>query len=259
VVGEPAALSATLDAQVESASLLWEVVRGEASLDDPSSASPMLTTAVGETVEVRLTVTLPLDPGPPATTTRSLEIVSVRDLRPRVLIDTNFGAFMLELDGELAPLHTANFLLYVEDGFYDGLLFHRSVCTEDPETEACQPFVLQGGGYRRVDAVLERQEPTREAISSEAGNGLTNGTVYSVSLALSGGNTESGKTEFFINLQDNSFLDEQGFTVFGFVVEGTQIVDAIASMETTHNPVAPGEVSLPVEDVIINRASRVEP
>ncbi len=259
VVGEPVDLSAELAAEAEGAALTWEVVRGTASLEDENSSNPMLTTAAGETVEVLLTVTLPSTGELPVATTRLFEIVSVHDLHPQVLIETNFGDFTLELNGELAPLHTVNFLLYVDEGFYDGLLFHRSACTPNLTTGDCEPFVLQGGGYKRVDGELKEVEPTRDPVPSEADNGLSNTEVYSVSLALTAGDPNSGTTQFFINLADNGFLDGRGFTVFAAVVDGTEVVDAIVAAETTDSPIIPGEVSLPVEDVIIEHVSRVGP
>ena len=259
VMGEPVELSAELASEAADATLTWEVARGTASLEDETSSNPTLTTTAGETVEVLLTVTLPSADTQPVTTTRSFEIVSVFDLHPQVLIETSFGDITVDLDGELAPLHTANFLLYVDEGFYDSLLFHRNVCPDDPETGECQPFVLQGGGYKRVDGELELVEPTRDPVPSEADNGLSNGVVYSISLALTGGQSGSGTTEFFINLADNGFLDDQGFTVFGMVVAGTDVVDAIAAADRTDSPIIPGEVSLPVEDVIMQRVRRVSP
>ena len=259
VVGEPAELSAELTAEAAGATLTWEIARGTASLEDETSSNPTLTTAAGETVEVLLTVTLSSTDTQPVTTTRSFEIVSVFDLHPQVLMETSVGDITMELDGELAPLHTVNFLLYVDDGFYDGLLFHRNVCSDDPETDECQPFVIQGGGYRRVDGELELIEATRDPVPSEADNGLSNDALYSISLALISGQSASGTTEFFINLADNGFLDEQGFTVFGMVVAGTDVVDAIAAADRTDSPIIPGEVSLPVEDVIMQRVSRVSP
>ena len=256
-VGEPAELSAEVAEEVEGAAFEWEVTRGNASLDNETSPDPTLTTSAGETVEVLLTVTL-LSPGDVlVTATRTFEIVSVLDLAPRVLIETNFGDFTLELDGELAPLHTANFLLYVDEGFYDGLLFHRAGCTPNPDTGDCEPFVTQGGGYKWLSGELTAVGATRAAVHSEADNGLSNAELYSVSLALLPGDPDSGTTEFFINLTDNGFLDEQGFTVFGAVVDGFDVVDVIAATETTDNPIIPGEVSLPVEDVIMERVSRL--
>lgn len=259
VVGQPVELSATVAAQIQDATLRWEVARGTASLDGETSTNPTLTTTLGETVEILLTVTLSSSGASPVTTTRSLEIVSVFDPAPQVLIETNLGSFTVELHGEAAPLHTVNFLLHVDDGFYAGLLFHRNACSDDPDTGECEPFVLQGGGYRRVDDEPERLETTRDPVASEADNGLSNATLYSVALALTGGDPDSGTTQFFINLADNSFLDDMSFTVFGMVVEGTDVVDAIVATETVSSPIIPGEVSLPAEDVIIESISRVDP
>jgi cyclophilin family peptidyl-prolyl cis-trans isomerase len=259
VAGEPVELSATVDSELEEVSLLWEVVRGDASFNDPTAANPTLTTTAGETVEVMLTATIPSGAAEPLVTTRRFEIVSVLDLRPRVLIETNFGEMTLELEGELAPLHAANFLQNVDEAFYDGLLFHRNACEPEPESGECRPFVLQGGGFERVDGELEEREPTHDPVPSESDNGLTNGEVYSVAMALRAGAPDSGATEFFINMKDNSFLDDQGFTVFGMIVEGIEVLDAIVAVETTDSPIVPGEQSLPVEDAIMEHVTRVGP
>jgi len=258
VVGVPVLLSATLGTQSAAATLLWEVTFGDALLSDSSSANPTLTSNGPGTIRLRLTTTIPSTPGAPMTIKRDFEIASVVDLTPQVLIETNFGNFTIELDGAAAPLHTANFLLYVDDGFYAGTLFHRSACTSDAVTGGCNPFVLQGGGYKRVNGALEAVAVTRDPVPSEADNGLSNGVLYSVALALKGGNPDSGTTQFFINLSEkNSFLDAQGFTVFGKVVEGTNVVDDIAAMATIASPIIPGEVSLPAQDVIMERVTRV--
>jgi peptidyl-prolyl cis-trans isomerase A (cyclophilin A) len=122
-----------------------------------------------------------------------------------------------------------------------------------------EPFVLQGGGFKRIDGDLEAVETPRDPVPSEADNGLSNSAVYSVALALAGGDADSGTTQFFINLKDNSHLDEQDFTVFGIVVDGLDVVDTIVDTERTASPVIPGEVSLPLEDVIMERITRVGP
>ena len=259
-VGEPVVLTVELDDAPAGATVEWRVVQGTASLTDPTSPNPTLTTSTGETVVVRLTTTLPSVDGSPTVATRSFEIASVFDLHPRVRIETNRGEITLELDAEAAPLHAANFLLYVDDGFYEGLLFHRNACSVDAESGECEPFVLQGGAYRRVNEELELRAPTRDPVPSEADNGLSNGVVYSVALALGGGDPDSGTTQFFINLDaDNGFLDEQDFTVYAVVVDGTDVVDAIVAAERTDSPIIFGEMSLPVEDVIIQRIVRVTP
>jgi len=258
VGGEPVTLSATLGTQSEAATLLWEVTFGQASLSNPTSANPILTTEAAGTIKLRLTTTIPSTSGASVTTMNDFEIASVLDLTPQVLIETNFGDITIELDGEAAPLHTANFLLYVDDGFYAGVLFHRMVCTSNVDTGECEPFVLQGGGYKRVDGELKLVSATRDPVPSEADNGLSNGVLYSVALALTGGNPNSGTTQFYFNLnEENSFLDNQGFTVFGRVVDGTNVVDDIAALETIASPILPGEVSLPAQDVIMEHVTRV--
>jgi len=257
VVGEAVTLSASVAA--EGALILWEVTEGTALLDDPQSLTPRLTTALDETVELSLTVTLPGSEGAPAVT-RSFEVVSVSDLSPRVLLETSLGEITLELDGSAAPGHMVNFLLYVDDGFFDGVLFHRVVCTVGEDSETCEPFVIQAGGFERSGGEIIAREPTRDAVTSESDNGLSNGELYSVSMALVGGDPNSGTTQFFVNLDtDNTFLDDQSFTVFAQVVEGLDLVDQIANVETTESSVLGGEQSLPVEDVVLQRASRLIP
>lgn len=256
VIGEPVELSASIAAEAGDVEWEWAVTGGSASIEDPTSPTATLTTTAAETVDVVLTVTLASSGDAPVTTTQSFEVVSIPDLAPRVVIETDAGDITLELDGVRAPRHTANFLLYVDDGFYDGLIFHRNACTPNVVTGTCDPFVLQGGGYLLVDGQPEKVEPTRDAEKSEAPNGLSNSEVYSVALALSFGNRDSGQTEFFINLAENGFLDAQGFTVFAHVIDGTDVVDAIIAGERTDSAIVPGEVSFPVEPVIMHRVRR---
>ena len=257
IVNEPATLSAQVSDDAPEATYLWEVTQGSATFDDPSAAETHLTASVGETVEVRLTVTFAGDAQPAAS--REIELVVVPDLSPRVRIETNLGDFVVELDGENTPRHMVNFLLYVDEGFYDGLLFHRNACTVNEETEECEPFVLQGGGYRREGEELVAVDPTRETIEAENETSASNGELYTVALALRGGNTSSGAAQFFINLdEDNSFLDDSGFTVFARVVEGTDIVDDLAATERVESTIIPGEISLPAEDIVIEQMVRME-
>ncbi len=262
-VGDPAVLVATLDLEGAGASFVWSVLAGDATIAEPTLPNTTITTESAGTVEVQLEVTISVDGAEPTVTTRLFEIESVVELRPRVLVETNFGAFTIELNREAAPRHAENFLAYVDDGFYDGLLFHRLACTDLQAGEVCEPFVLQGGGYMRVADELEMVEPTREPIASEAGDATSNGVLYSVALALSADpltfmtDPDSGTSQFFVNLTDNSFLDEQGFTAFGLIVEGTDVLESIIAMDRTDNPILTGEVSLPVEDVIIESISRI--
>jgi cyclophilin family peptidyl-prolyl cis-trans isomerase len=258
-VGEPATLAVMPDSSIDDPTFSWTVTQGLAALDDAASAEAVLTVQIGETLLVELSVGFVNEAGQSATLLREIEIVAVNSSTPRVLIETNFGDFTLELDTDAALLTVANFLAYVDDGFYDGVVFHRNACTNNPDTNECDPFVLQGGGFVREDDELVPKEPTRDPIPSEADNGRSNGELYSVAMALSGGSTNSAQTQFYINLKNNDFLDAQGFTVFGLVVEGRDVVDGIVAMETTTSPIIPGEVSLPVEDVIMTRVSRVAP
>lgn len=259
IAGQPAGLSAEIASELAEPGILWEVTQGTATLDDPTSATPMLTTLAGGTVRLRLTIT-PAGVTEGGAATREFEVISVFDLHPRVNVQTNFGDFVIELDGEAAPKHMVNFLLYADEGFYDGLLFHRNACTDNPDAGACDPFVLQGGGYHRVNGELILVPPTREPVAKENEKSPSNGTLYSVALALTGGDPNSGTTQFFVNLSaDNAFLDAQGFTVFGQVVEGTNAVDAIVVTPRVESSIISGEVSLPAEDVIIEQVARVNP
>ncbi|MFQ5462372.1 MAG: peptidylprolyl isomerase [Phycisphaerae bacterium] len=263
VVGAPAELVATKTAEVDTVDFRWEITQGEGTIDAADTATATLTAAAAETLRVQLTTMVPTADGDVATGAQSFDVVSVASLAPRVVVATTFGDLTLELDGAAAPLHTANFLQYVDEGFYDGLLFHRNVCEADPETGDCFLSVLQGGGYRRVDGALELKPPTQASVPAESDNGLSNAERLTVALALSGLGPDSGTSQFFINLQDNALLDDQGFTVFARVVEGEAALDAILAIETTEStiipgdPSLPGELSLPIEDVVIQRIMRV--
>lgn len=143
----------------------------------------------------------------------------------RVRMVTSFGDIVLELDPIASPGTTANFFQYVTDGFYDGTVIHRVI----------SGFVIQGGGFvslgEGADPRLLEKEP-RPPVDSEASNGRSN-VRATISMALRGGDPNSGTSQFFINLTDNLNLDNQSFTVFGEVVEGLEsVVDAIAQVQT---------------------------
>ena len=152
--------------------------------------------------------------------------------KPMVLISTSLGDIKLELYEKEAPITVANFLSYVEEGFYDSTIFHRVI----------NNFMVQGGG---ITADM-KQKPTKAPIKNEADNGLKNerGTIAMARTA----DVNSATSQFFINHKDNSFLDhgvrDFGYAVFGKVVEGIEIVDKIAAVKTR-----PGDV--PVETVSI--------
>ncbi|MDD5403541.1 MAG: peptidylprolyl isomerase [Sulfuricella sp.] len=162
-----------------------------------------------------------------------------------VKLQTNFGAITLELDAEKAPQTVANFLQYVNDGFYNDTIFHRVI----------DGFMIQGGGFMADMA----QKATREQIQNEATNGLKN-AAYTIAMARTP-NPHSASSQFFINLADNSFLDHTaqtsqgwGYCVFGRVVEGRDVVDKIAKVKTGSRA---GHQDVPVETVIIESAEVV--
>ncbi|MGH7886165.1 MAG: peptidylprolyl isomerase [Thermodesulfobacteriota bacterium] len=160
-----------------------------------------------------------------------------------VLISTNQGDIKLELDKEKAPVTVENFLSYVNEGFYDGTIFHRVIPN----------FMVQGGGFSED----MNQKPTKSPIKNEADNGLTNGRG---TLAMARTNVvDSATSQFFINLVDNDFLNngarDFGYAVFGKVSEGMDIVDKIAAVKTgTSGPFR----DVPTEAVIINSVKVVE-
>lgn len=158
---------------------------------------------------------------------------------PRVQVVTNLGSFVIELDRARAPLTVENFLQYVNEGHYEGTVFHRVI----------QGFVAQTGGYTE-DFELK---PTTRSVSNESGNGLSN-MRGKVGLARST-DPHSGNAQFYINLADNLDLNPRptrwGYTVFGTVVEGMEVVDEIG-----HRPTgAKGsfERNVPVDTIVIQR------
>ena len=164
---------------------------------------------------------------------------------PHVVVETSLGRIVIGLYEEQAPITTRNFLSYVDSEFYDGTLFHRVIPN----------FMIQGGGFvRNEDGMLQGKLP-RPPIISESDNGLKNlrGTL---TMARSN-DPDSATAQFFVNLVDNQRLDRLGdvnvgYTVFGLVVEGMDVVDAIAAVNTHHEPpLLPQEAPVPDEDVVI--------
>jgi peptidyl-prolyl cis-trans isomerase A (cyclophilin A) len=160
-----------------------------------------------------------------------------------VKFETSLGSFTIELFPKEAPVTVENFLRYVDDGFFDGTIFHRIVPS----------FVIQGGGL----TADFRNKETRAPIQNEAKNGLKN-TRGSLSMARTS-DINSATSQFFVNLADNAFLDhgsrDFGYAVFARVVEGMDVVDKIAKVKTGTRK---GYQDAPLEDVVINSARRVE-
>jgi len=167
------------------------------------------------------------------------------DPLPRVKLTTSQGIIMVELDNTAAPKTVDNFLAYVKDGFYDGVIFHRVIAG----------FMIQGGGF---DADMQRKSP-RPPIPNEADNGLSNrtGTIAMARTA----DPHSASAQFFINVKDNTFLDHRGKTsqgwgycVFGKVVKGMEVVRAIENVPTTSRS---GMRDVPKAPVVIKQATVV--
>lgn len=165
---------------------------------------------------------------------------------PMVLLETSSGDILIELYADKAPATVANFLQYVDDGFYKNTVFHRVI----------KDFMIQGGGY----SVRMEEKPTRAPIANEATNGLKNlrGTVAMARTA----EPHSAAAQFFINTVDNEDLDhteptEEGFgyCVFGEVVEGIEVVDKIQKLKTKPQCI---HTDAPVDMVVITGLSRFE-
>lgn len=159
-----------------------------------------------------------------------------------VKLHTNHGEFTIELDAEKAPETVKNFLDYASSGFYDGTIFHRVI----------DGFMIQGGGFEPG----LKQKPTKAPIQNEAANGLKNDN-YTVAMARTS-NPQSATAQFFINVKDNDFLNYTapnaqgyGYCVFGKIVEGKDVIDAIRKVKTGSRS---GYQDVPVEDVIITKA-----
>ena len=160
----------------------------------------------------------------------------------QVELHTSAGLIRLELDAERAPKTVANFVQYVKDGQYDGVVFHRVI----------KGFMIQGGG---MDAAM-KEKPTRGPIPNEANNGLKN-DKYTVAMARTS-DPHSASAQFFINAADNGFLNHSsptpsgwGYAVFGKVVAGTEVVDAIEKVRTDRKGF---HDDVPLEAVVIERA-----
>lgn len=173
---------------------------------------------------------------------------------PHIEVVTTEGSFKLELDANAAPLTVAHFLKLVDSGFYDGTVFHRII----------PGFMAQGGGYTPGFKLKE----TGETVANESGNGLSNlrGTI---AMARTG-DPHSANSQFFINVANNvgqdlnspnldpvkdSIRGSWGYTVFGYVIEGMEVVDAIVN--ATSAPNGPGGAPAPVVPIVIKKMSRV--
>lgn len=154
-----------------------------------------------------------------------------------ITLSTNLGNIVLELDAEKAPVTVENFLSYAKKGYYNGTIFHRVI----------DGFMIQGGGF---DSSM-KQKPTEKPIKNEANNGLKN-NKYTIAMARTS-IPDSATSQFFINVNNNDFLnypgqDGWGYCVFGKVTEGTDVVDKIQKVATGNSG---GHQDVPREAVTI--------
>ena len=161
-----------------------------------------------------------------------------------VKLHTNHGAITLQLDAEKAPNTVKNFLDYVNSGFYNNTIFHRVI----------DGFMIQGGGFEPG----MKEKSTRGPIKNEAANGLSN-DAYTIAMARTS-DPHSATAQFFINVKNNGFLDHPGqdgwgYCVFGKVVAGTDVVDAIRKVSTGFRG---GHQDVPEKDVVITKAEVVQ-
>lgn len=169
---------------------------------------------------------------------------TTKDKKTMVKLHTNHGIITLQLDAEKAPNTVKNFLGYVNSGFYSNTIFHRVIGN----------FMIQGGGFEPG----MKQKAVNAPIKNEAANGLKN-DIYTIAMARTG-DPHSATAQFFINVKDNGFLnypgqDGWGYCVFGKVVEGKEVVDAIRNVKTGNRS---GFQDVPLEDVIITKAEVVK-
>jgi peptidyl-prolyl cis-trans isomerase A (cyclophilin A) len=160
---------------------------------------------------------------------------------PRVKFETSMGDIVVELDRRKAPITTNNFLRYVDKRSYEETLFHRII----PD------YVVQGGGY----TVDFESKPSFPEIYNESGNGLKN-DLYTIAMARYNG-PHSATRQFFFNLNDNDNLNpgkDWGYTVFGMVVEGYEVLDAMGQVETEYKALM-GLADVPIEPVILHKVT----
>lgn len=182
---------------------------------------------------------------PPSTSTPKQGVTSM-STNPRVKMTTSLGDIVITLDAVKAPKTVANFLAYVNDGFYNGTVFHRVI----------DGFMVQGGGFETG----LKQKPTKANVENEANNGLKN-NKYTLAMARTS-DPHSATAQFFINIANNDFLNHTaptaqgwGYAVFGEVTEGKDIVDKMRAVPTANSGF---HQNVPTTDLLITKAVVLE-
>jgi len=215
-----------------------QLLLAQQSLQDAARAGDASARAQLKTIERLLA-----HDSPSSTSTQGTPLMHSK---PQVILHTNQGDIRIELDAEKAPKTVENFLAYVQDGFYDGTIFHRVI----------NNFMIQGGGF---DSRMQ-QKDTRAPIQNEADNGLKN-EHYTLAMARTN-DPHSATAQFFINVSDNVFLDFTapnangwGYAVFGKVIEGMDVVDSIKGVKTGRSGF---HQDVPLDAIVIEKATLVE-
>ena len=190
-------------------------------------------------------VCLSAQAAPPSTSTPKQGVTSM-STNPRVKMTTSLGDIIITLDAAKAPKTVANFLAYVNDGFYNGTIFHRVI----------DGFMVQGGGFEPG----LKQKPTKANVENEANNGLKN-NKYTLAMARTS-DPHSATAQFFINVANNDFLNHTaptaqgwGYAVFGEVTEGKDIVDKMRAVATANSGF---HQNVPTTDLVITKAVVLE-
>jgi peptidyl-prolyl cis-trans isomerase B (cyclophilin B) len=190
-------------------------------------------------------VCLSAQAAPPSTSTPKQGVTSM-STNPRVKMTTSLGDIVITLDAAKAPKTVANFLAYVNDGFYNGTIFHRVI----------DGFMVQGGGFEPG----LKQKPTKANVENEANNGLKN-NKYTLAMARTS-DPHSATAQFFINVANNDFLNHTaptaqgwGYAVFGEVTEGKDVVDKMKAVATANSGF---HQNVPTTDLVITKAVVLE-
>ncbi len=190
-------------------------------------------------------VCLSAQAAPPSTSTPKQGVTSM-STNPRVKMTTSLGDIVITLDAAKAPKTVANFLAYVNDGFYNGTVFHRVI----------DGFMVQGGGFEPG----LKQKPTKANVENEANNGLKN-NKYTLAMARTS-DPHSATAQFFINVANNDFLNHTaptaqgwGYAVFGEVTEGKDVVDKMKAVATANSGF---HQNVPTTDLVITKAVVLE-
>jgi len=165
---------------------------------------------------------------------------AVQAANPVVVLETSKGDIKIELFEDKSPITVKNFLQYVDDKHFDGLTFHRVISN----------FMIQGGGYD----VDQKERKTRDKIKNESGNGVPNNRGY-IAMARTD-DLDSATSQFYINVKDNPFLDENKYCAFGRVIDGMDVVDRIKEVPTGAKGMF--KKDCPAEDVVIKKARRAD-